>query len=63
MPYECVFDRFITSHRTNLFDMNSKFADVISLDELLAQLDEAFPVATTAAVVAREPAVALAATD
>ncbi len=45
IPYECVFDRFITSHRVNLFDMNSKFADVISLEELLAQLDEAFPLA------------------
>lgn len=45
IPYECVFDRFQTSHRVNLFDMNSKFADVISMDELQAQLDEAFPVA------------------
>jgi maleamate amidohydrolase len=46
IPFECVFDRFQTSHRVNLFDMNSKFADVVSLDELIAQLDEAFPVAT-----------------
>jgi len=44
IPYECVFDRFITSHRVNLFDMNSKFADVVSLEELLADLDQAFPV-------------------
>jgi maleamate amidohydrolase len=48
IPYECVFDRFITSHRVNLFDMNSKFADVVSLDELLAQLDDAFPVPAAA---------------
>lgn len=46
IPYECVFDRFQTSHRANLFDMNSKFADVISIDELEAELDEAFPVET-----------------
>jgi nicotinamidase-related amidase len=45
IPYECVFDRFQTSHRANLFDMNSKFADVIGLDVLLEQLDKAFPVA------------------
>lgn len=49
IPYECVFDRFITSHRVNLFDMNSKFADVVSLDELLAQLNERFPVSATSA--------------
>ena len=49
MPYECVFDRFQTSHRVNLFDMNSKFADVVSIEELLAELDEAFPVTATAA--------------
>lgn len=24
IPYECVFDRFPTSHRINLFDMNAK---------------------------------------
>jgi nicotinamidase-related amidase len=54
IPYECVFDRFITSHRVNLFDMNSKFADVISLDELLAQLDEVFPVGETAGAGARD---------
>jgi maleamate amidohydrolase len=45
IPYECVFDRFQTSHRANLFDMNSKFADVISIDELVADLDAKFPVA------------------
>jgi maleamate amidohydrolase len=50
IPYECVFDRFITSHRVNLFDMNSKFADVISIDELMTQLDEAFPLQDRVAV-------------
>jgi nicotinamidase-related amidase len=44
IPYECVFDRFPTSHRVNLFDMNSKFADVVSIDDLLADLDVAFPI-------------------
>ena len=44
IPQECVFDRFPTSHRVNLFDMNSKFADVIPLDELLSNLETNFPV-------------------
>jgi nicotinamidase-related amidase len=48
IPYECTFDRFQTSHRANLFDMNSKFADVISIDELEAELDAKFPVAEAA---------------
>lgn len=52
IPYECVFDRFPTSHRVNLFDMNSKFADVMSIDELLRDLDVAFPVATQTAAAA-----------
>lgn len=43
IPYECVFDRFPTSHRTNLFDMNSKFADVISIEELEDELNTSFP--------------------
>jgi nicotinamidase-related amidase len=30
---ECVFDRGQASHRINLFDMNAKYADVISLRE------------------------------
>ena len=32
---ECTFDRFELSHLVNLFDMNAKYADVISLDEAL----------------------------
>jgi nicotinamidase-related amidase len=32
---ECVFDRFELSHLVNLFDMNTKYADVISLEEAL----------------------------
>ena len=30
---ECVFDRGQASHKVNLFDMNAKYADVISLRE------------------------------
>ncbi|TAK01777.1 isochorismatase family protein, partial [bacterium] len=30
---ECVFDRGQASHKINLFDMNAKYADVISLSE------------------------------
>jgi len=32
---ECVFDRFELSHLVNLFDMNAKYTDVITLDEAL----------------------------
>jgi nicotinamidase-related amidase len=35
---ECVFDRTELSHAANLFDMNQKYADVISLDEAIAYL-------------------------
>ncbi|MEI9476469.1 MAG: isochorismatase family protein [Deltaproteobacteria bacterium] len=32
---ECTFDRFHLSHLVNLFDMNAKYADVITLDEAM----------------------------
>ncbi len=32
---ECVFDRNWLSHKVNLFDLNSKYADVMFLDEVL----------------------------
>ena len=35
---EAVFDRFPTSHKVNLFDMNAKFADVRPLANVLADL-------------------------
>ncbi|MDO8562988.1 MAG: isochorismatase family protein [Candidatus Limnocylindria bacterium] len=38
IPEECVFDRFPTSHAIELFDMDSKYADVLPLDEVLARL-------------------------
>ena len=37
---ECTFDRFELSHLVNLFDMNAKYADVISLEEALTYLNE-----------------------
>lgn len=36
---ECTFDRFELSHLVNLWDMNAKYADVISLDSALSYLD------------------------
>jgi len=30
---ECTFDRFECSHAVNLFDMNAKYADVVSIDD------------------------------
>lgn len=40
---ECVFDRFPTSHKVNLHDMDAKFADVVPVAEVLRELDEKFP--------------------
>jgi len=35
---ECVFDRSALSHKVNLFDMHHKYADVMKLDEVTAEL-------------------------
>lgn len=35
---ECVFDRFESSHAINLFDLNTKYADVVYLDEAIVYL-------------------------
>lgn len=35
---ECTFDRYLLSHKINLFDMHHKYADVMHLDEVLAVL-------------------------
>jgi maleamate amidohydrolase len=40
VPRECVADRAQGPHEANLFDMNAKYADVISLDEAVAYLEE-----------------------
>jgi maleamate amidohydrolase len=39
VPKECVFDRGITSHAINLFDMQQKYADVVSVEELIRELN------------------------
>jgi nicotinamidase-related amidase len=36
---ECVFDRGQTSHKVNLFDMQAKYADVVTLEAALNYLD------------------------
>lgn len=36
---ECVFDRNFLSHKVNLFDMNSKYSDVMFLDEVLNYME------------------------
>ena len=38
VPYDAVYDRSATSHAVNLFDMASKYADVVSTDDALAVL-------------------------
>jgi isochorismate hydrolase len=35
---ECVFDRSDLSHKVNLFDMHHKYADVMKLEEVEAEL-------------------------
>ena len=37
---ECVFDRGQASHQVNLFDMQAKYADVVSLEDALRYLDK-----------------------
>jgi isochorismate hydrolase len=36
---ECVYDRGQASHAVSLWDMNAKYADVISLENALAHLN------------------------
>jgi nicotinamidase-related amidase len=36
---ECVYDRSISSHNANLFDIQSKYGDVIGVDEAIVYLD------------------------
>jgi isochorismate hydrolase len=38
VPSDCVYDRGATSHAVNLFDMASKYADVITSVEILDKL-------------------------
>jgi isochorismate hydrolase len=38
VPEDAVYDRSQTSHAVNLFDMASKYADVLPTEELIARL-------------------------
>jgi len=38
LPHDAVYDRSLTSHKVNLFDMETKYADVMSTSELLEKL-------------------------
>ncbi len=38
VPFDCVYDRGATSHKVNLFDMSQKYADVMPVTGLIAQL-------------------------
>ena len=38
VPSDCVYDRSVTSHAVNLFDMASKYADVATAAEILEKL-------------------------
>jgi maleamate amidohydrolase len=49
VPRECVGDRAQAPHESNLFDIQSKYADVVSLEEALAYV-ESIPSRTGAAV-------------
>lgn len=40
---ECVFDRHEAPHAMSLFDMDRKYADVVSLDEIRARFGDAIP--------------------
>jgi nicotinamidase-related amidase len=40
---DCVYDRSIVSHNVNLFDLQAKYADVVSLDEALSYLSGVEP--------------------
>ncbi len=40
VPEECVADRADDPHRANLFDINAKYGDVVSLDEVIVYLEQ-----------------------
>lgn len=43
VPRECVGDRALGPHEANLFDMDQKYADVMPLSEVLAELEKLHP--------------------
>ena len=40
VPREAVGDRNQAAHEANLYDIDTKYGDVVSLDEALAHVDE-----------------------
>ncbi|MDB5847512.1 MAG: N-carbamoylsarcosine amidohydrolase [Rhodoferax sp.] len=50
VPEECVADKHESPHFANLYDMALKYADVLSVEETLAQLRNVAPVAGPAGV-------------
>jgi len=36
---QCVYDRSLLSHKVNLFDLHHKYADVLSVDEIVTHLE------------------------
>lgn len=47
VPEECVYDRSVTSHAVNLWDMNAKYADVMPTKEAIELLDNLQPATTS----------------
>ena len=43
VPHECVYDRSLTSHKVNLFDIGQKYADVLTTAELIERLQAVPP--------------------
>jgi hypothetical protein len=39
VPWDAVYDRSQVSHAVNLFDMSEKYADVMSLTDVLERLE------------------------
>jgi nicotinamidase-related amidase len=40
IPHEAVYDRSVTVHKANLFDLSQKYADVVDLAEAMKLLGE-----------------------
>jgi maleamate amidohydrolase len=42
VPREAVGDRNLDAHEANLYDVDSKYGDVVSVEEILEYLDEIY---------------------
>ena len=42
VPHDAVYDRTPTVHQVNLFDLAQKYADVLSTDEVVAEINARF---------------------